>query len=37
MTLAHERDITLNKLIEEILWNQINKEDQIKKHDVKEF
>lgn len=37
MTMAHERDITLNKLIEEILWNQINKEDQIKKHDVKEF
>jgi hypothetical protein len=25
MCLAHERDITLNQLVEEILWEQINK------------
>ncbi len=27
MTMAHERDITLNKLIEEILWEQIKKHE----------
>ena len=26
MTMAHERDLTLNKLVEEILWNVINAE-----------
>ena len=31
MTLAHERDVTLNQLVAEILW------DQIKKHNAKEF
>ena len=33
MTIAHERDITLNQLVAEILWERINNSDQIKKHD----
>jgi hypothetical protein len=30
MTLAHERDITLNQLVAEILWDQIKKHDESK-------
>lgn len=30
MTMAHERDITLNQLVEEVLWAAINKEKSAK-------
>jgi hypothetical protein len=30
MLLAHERDITVNQLVEEILWDQIKKQDESK-------
>jgi hypothetical protein len=30
MTLAHERDVTLNQLVADILWDQIKKHDESK-------
>lgn len=35
MKLAHQRDMTLNMLVEEILWNQIRKEQSQVDNDIK--